>query len=359
MSWVVRNFFRKTSIHSGGIGRTAISSIGANKRPGREILVTTARKDIHDPETEGFFHCYTRCVRRAYLCGVDRLTGRSYEHRKHWIRLRLAELVEIFAIECLSYAVMDNHLHSLLHTQPNISRAWSDDEVARRWRLLFPRRRKADGTPEEPNRTEIESITSEPKLLETYRLRLSDISWFNRCLNEHIARRSNFEDECTGRFWEGRFKSQRLDTEGAVISCAVYIDLNRIRAGCAPTPEASEFTSIQDRILALESKRRSESPKLAEFKAALGATAPSEEEYIQLVDESARLLKNGKHTMDRSIAPIFERLGLRASGWPRSIEGHRRLFRRVVAPLSRLRLLAAERGKAWFQGAEAARLLFA
>ncbi len=89
------------------------------------------------------------------------------------------------------------------------------------------------------------------------------------------------------------------------------------------------------------------------------AVSPSEEEYIQLVDESARLLKNGKHTMDRSIAPIFERLGLRASGWPRSIEGHRRLFRRVVAPLSRLRLLAAERGKAWFQGAEAARLLFA
>ena len=107
--------------------------------------MTGARKDIHEPEIEGFFHCYTRCVRRAYLCGVDSYTGKSFEHRKHWIRSRLAELVQIFAIECLSYATMDNHLHSLLHTLPKISIAWSDSEVARRWRLLFPYRRKPDG----------------------------------------------------------------------------------------------------------------------------------------------------------------------------------------------------------------------
>lgn len=321
--------------------------------------MTTARKDIHDPETEGFFHCYTRCVRRAYLCGFDSLTGKSYEHRKHWVRSRLAALVEVFAIECLSYAVMDNHLHSLIHTLPKVSMAWSDAEVARRWRILFPLRRQPGGAPEEPNSSEIESITSDPHLVEKYRRRLSDLSWFNRCLNEHLARRANAEDECTGRFWEGRFKCQRLDTQSGVISCAVYIDLNPIRAGCALTPEASEFTSIQDRILALLSKEPPEAPPLGEFKAALGATAPSEQEYIRLVDESARMLKNGKHAMDPTLSPILQRLGLRAEGWTESIKGHRKLFRRVVAPLERLKELAAERGKAWFQGAQAARLLFA
>ncbi|NDC39641.1 MAG: hypothetical protein EBZ48_16640, partial [Proteobacteria bacterium] len=228
--------------------------------------MTTARGDIHDPEIEDFFHCYTRCVRRAYLCGFDSLTGKSFDHRRHWIRSRLAELVEIFAIECLSYAVMDNHLHSLLHNLPRMSMSWSDDEVARRWRLLFPRRRKLDGTPEEPNRKEIEAITSDPKEVAKYRHRLSNISWFNRCLNEHIARRANAEDECTGRFWEGRFKCQRLDMEGGVISCSVYIDLNRIRAGDAKTPETSEFTSIQDRIFAHMSEGRPEAPQLADFK---------------------------------------------------------------------------------------------
>jgi len=320
--------------------------------------VTDARKDIHDPEIEGFFHCYTRCVRRAYLCGVDSYTGKSFEHRKHWIRSRLAELVQIFAIECLSYATMDNHLHSLLHTLPKISLAWSDSEVAKRWRVLFPRRRKSDGTPEEPNAAEIEEITSHPELLHRYRLRLSDISWFNRCLNEQIACRANAEDECTGRFWEGRFKSQRLETEAAVVSCAVYIDLNRIRAGCAPTPEASEFTSIQDRIRAVMANRRPQAPQLATFQEALGPTAISVEEYIKLVDESARLLKDDKHSMDPTLAPIFERLGIRAEAWPKSVREHRGLFRRVVAPLARLRSYAAERGKAWFQGAKAAKLLF-
>jgi len=320
--------------------------------------VTTARREIHDPQIEAFYHCYTRCVRRAFLCGFDSLTGKSYEHRKRWVRSRLATLVEIFAIECLAYAVMDNHLHSLLHTLPKVSMSWSDAEVARRWRLLFPRRRKPDGSPEEPNGNEIAAITSDPMLVEKYRRRLSDISWFNRCLNEHIARRANAEDTCTGRFWEGRFKAQVLDTEGGVISCAVYIDLNRVRAGCAPTPEASEFTSIQDRIQALISNRRPSSPRLGDFKDALGVTAPSDEEYIRLVDESARMLKNGKHAMDPSLAPIFDRLGLRTEAWPVSIASHRRLFRRVVAPLGRLKALAAERGKGWFQGAEAARLLF-
>ena len=105
--------------------------------------------------------------------------------------------------------------------------------------------------------------------------------------------------------------------------------------------------------------RRPQAPQLATFQEALGPTAISVEEYIKLVDESARMLKDGKHSMDPTLAPIFERLGIRAEAWPKSIREHRGLFRRVVAPLTRLRSYAAEREKAWFQGAKAAKLLFA
>ena len=67
-------------------------------------------------------------------------------------------------------------------------------------------------------------------------------------LNEHIAREANKEDNVTGRFWEGRFKSQALLDEQALITCMAYVDLNPVRAGIVDTPEASDYTSIQERI---------------------------------------------------------------------------------------------------------------
>jgi hypothetical protein len=67
-------------------------------------------------------------------------------------------------------------------------------------------------------------------------------------LNEGIARRAIAEDGVKGRFWEGRFKCQALLDEAALVAAPAYLDLNPIRAGLAETPEASDRTSIQERI---------------------------------------------------------------------------------------------------------------
>ncbi len=81
--------------------------------------------------------------------------------------------------------------------------------------------------------------------------RLSSLSWFMMSLCEWVARAANRDEGSAGRFWAGRFKSQPLLDEAALLACSVYVDLNPIRAGIARTPEESHFTSGCNRILGL------------------------------------------------------------------------------------------------------------
>lgn len=60
-------------------------------------MPASARREIVDASQVGIYHCVSRCVRRAFLCGEDALTGRNFDHRKEWIRGRLEELAGAFA----------------------------------------------------------------------------------------------------------------------------------------------------------------------------------------------------------------------------------------------------------------------
>jgi REP element-mobilizing transposase RayT len=209
------------------------------------------RHEIVAHDIVGLYHCIVRCVRRAFLCGQDPASGKNHDHRKEWIRLRLQELAAIFGIDVCGYAVMSNHFHIVLRVRPDLAQDWSDEEVALRWRLLFPPRDEATGLQTEPGQHDLDIITSDPERVAELRKRLVSLSWFMRCLNEPIARAANKEDKCSGRFWQGRFRSVALLDEAAVLACSVYVDLNPIRAGVAVTPEESEFTSAFDRIRSL------------------------------------------------------------------------------------------------------------
>ncbi len=181
------------------------------------------------------------------MCGEDRHTGQNFEHRRGWVADKLKSLSSLFAIDIAAYAVMNNHYHLVLHVDKETAEAWTNKEVAKRWNALFSLpvivsrflNRESLSSPE---------LTVVDEIIETWRYRLYDISWYMRIFNEHIAREANKEDKVTGRFWEGRFKSQALLDEQALITCMAYVDLNPVRAGIAKTPEESEFTSIKDRL---------------------------------------------------------------------------------------------------------------
>src|SRR5690606_12039811 len=92
--------------------------------------MTRARRQIVDPSAPGFYHCVSRCVRRAWLCGLDPYSKRCFEHRRQWVEDRLLELAEIFAVALHAYAVMSNHLHVVLQIDPGAPGQWSDEEIA-------------------------------------------------------------------------------------------------------------------------------------------------------------------------------------------------------------------------------------
>ena len=72
----------------------------------------------------------------------------------------------------------------MLRSRPDVVVAWSDDEVARRWLRLFPKRRNPNGGPAEPTGPELDMIRNRPEVLAERRRRLSDVSW---CLVREIS----------------------------------------------------------------------------------------------------------------------------------------------------------------------------
>ncbi|TMP29998.1 transposase, partial [Pseudoalteromonas rubra] len=97
----------------------------------------TARKRQVSLSDTKYYHCISRCVRRAFLCGEDRLTGKSYEHRRDWVEEKLLALAKVFCIEVCGYAVMSNHTHLVLYVDNKKAERLSDKAIVIRWHKLF------------------------------------------------------------------------------------------------------------------------------------------------------------------------------------------------------------------------------
>ena len=91
--------------------------------------MTQARKTIISLHDTPYYHCVSRCVRRAFLCGIDHYSGQDYEHRRQWLEDKLHAISDVFAIKLCAYAVMNNHYHVVLHVRSDVAQNWSDHDV--------------------------------------------------------------------------------------------------------------------------------------------------------------------------------------------------------------------------------------
>lgn len=310
-------------------------------------LMPKPRKRLVSLSDTPYYHCISRCVRRAFLCGTDRQSGYNFEHRRQWIVDRILLLTSVFTVDVCAYAVMSNHYHVVLHVDAKKAAQLSSQEVALRWLKLFT------GPPGVRAWLHGDSLRPE----ERYRVeqwchiiqkRLSNISWFMRCLNEPIARMANAEDGCTGRFWEGRFKSQALLDETALIQCMTYVDLNPIRAGIADKPETSDYTAVQKRITLPEGHGLMPFSDESCDQTAIPFDVKG---YLELVDWSGRAVHpDKKGLIPESTPPILQRLKVNPTRFATYLRTRPAQLPNALGPSAALLKLAQSFGLKFLRG---------
>lgn len=316
--------------------------------------MTKPRTSIVSLSDTPYYHCISRCVRRAFLCGEDSYTGQSFEHRRDWFIERLATLDDVFTIDACAYSVMSNHCHLVLYVDVVALNELSMDDVINRWCRLYrgpeviQRYLKGDVLSD----LALEEVTT---IAATWRSRLGDLSWYMRCLNEYIARRANAEDGCTGRFWEGRFKSQALLDEQALITAMAYVDLNPIRAKLATTLSESDKTSVQQRLRQVTQQEPDVLVPLRAFsdtaKQQSAGMPFSLRDYLQLVDwtgRCTRLEKPGAITGDSP--PILSQLGITIDEWLPTVTQMQARFESVMGSPEKMLAHAQARGGRFYRG---------
>ncbi len=294
--------------------------------------MTIARSQQVSLDHTPYYHCTTRCVRRAFLCGKDRYSGNDFEHRRQWLEDRFSMLSMVFAIDLLAYAIMSNHYHVVIRINADKAASWSNDEVVERWKKLY-------SPPDHP---------ADLAQVELWRERLMSLSWFMRAINEPLARLANREDQCKGRFWEGRFKSQALLDEPALLRCMAYVDLNPVRAGIATTPESSLHTSVKARI---EGRSHHLLPFQTQSNRSDAAIPFELNDYLELIDWTGRALRPDKRgAIGTREPPILSRIGWASDTWVKEMRHYGKWYYRAVGSIQTLTIYCEHLGQHWLKG---------
>lgn len=281
--------------------------------------MTTARCQQVCLDVTPWYHCTTRCVRRAFICGIDSLTQRDYNHRRLWIEERILLLGQVFCIDVGAYAIMSNHYHVVVKVDRDFALALTDIEVVQRWLIIY----SGNDIAQKFNKGEplsSDELVSLATHIERWRTELANLSRFMAEINQNIARRANSEDGCKGRFWEARFDSQAVLDYDALLRTMIYVDLNPVRANICKTPELSRHTSVYRRLNAPTTGLLPFAPKDAVNANLETFYLPiTFEDYLTLLDWTSRQIHVNKRGRIPATTPsIFQRLKYSPEQWMNS-----------------------------------------
>ncbi len=296
-----------------------------------------------------YFHCTARCVRGAMLWGNDESSGRDYSYRQQWALDKLRELAQVFTISVCAYALMPNHYHLVLYVNVSQAQSLSDQEVAQRWAQLFKLPESLQqllaGT------AKAKELAEAKHVVQDLRNRLSDISWYLRSFNEAMARRINREEACQGRFWEGRFKSQAILDQAALLACCLYVDLNPLRAGLVANLQQTQATALFQRrsVSAAQSEAKQvNAVPLHTFADDLNAAPASGlpfrfADYSALADWTVSQLQNQTGAETAAEPAILHELGFNRQSFLAYMQAHALRRGSVIGQRERLRAYSAHR----------------
>ena len=365
------------------------------------------------------YHCWSRCVRGAYLLGTDPESGKNYDHRKDWLVKLLEYQLSVFAVEAGGFTIEDTHLHLPVRTRPDVAATWSDAEVAWRWKRAWP---SWDGRQWQREVTDksVDRLLKQPEKIAKARANLSTVSWFMARWKEPIAKLANAEEGKKGHFWDQRFGCRELADEPAVLACMVYVDLNPVYDTIVEKPEDYDYCSASRRIQAWQARQaqaagqpycgdalmadawlapiqeggplltsassasdtqtaehevqedppsRSQvepqvGPRKHDFRQRARASDSSIlamplEQYLEVLDWTGRQWRPDKRgAIAADVPPILKRLSINSDIWAEGIAQFDQWFHRIVGRPTNLEERASEKGQKWFHGQRRCRDVF-
>lgn len=195
-------------------------------------------------EGNGWYHCLSRVVDRRMI---------FEDPGKEMFRRMMRQLAEFCGVRIMTYAVLGNHFHILLHVPERED--ISDSELIRRLRILYKKAVVADFANKLKQARQSGNIQEVERLRNLHLYRMYDVSQYMKSLKQRFSVWYNRRNNRKGTLWEERFKSILIEggkfskvQTSALALVGAYIDLNAVRAGIVEDPKDYRFCGYGEAV---------------------------------------------------------------------------------------------------------------